>query len=50
MYLFFILHNSPDLTWRDVHHLIARTSRRYAFTDAYGPFYEWQRNGRGFYG
>ena len=48
---FLFLRNSPDLTWRDVQHLIAQTSRRYDITDdQYGPGYTWKQNGGGLYG
>ena len=38
---------SPELTWRDVQHLIVETSKRHDLQD---DFYHWQRNGAGFYG
>ena len=38
---------SPELTWRDVQHLIVETSKRHNLQD---DFYHWQRNGAGFNG
>lgn len=42
------LEANPELTWRDVQHLIVRSSRRYRFKDKYNPEYKWKRNGFGF--
>ncbi|XP_078325535.1 furin-like protease kpc-1 isoform X2 [Crassostrea virginica] len=39
------LETNPELTWRDVQHLIVETSKRHDLQD---DFYHWQRNGAGF--
>ncbi|XP_071132915.1 neuroendocrine convertase 2-like [Mytilus edulis] len=42
------LEANNDLTWRDVQHLIVRTSKPYGFKDRFDIENKWQRNGAGF--
>ncbi|XP_063401792.1 furin-like protease kpc-1 [Mytilus trossulus] len=41
------LEANNDLTWRDVQHLIVRTSKRYGFRDRFEVKNRWQRTGAG---
>ncbi|CAG2213039.1 Proprotein convertase subtilisin/kexin type 5 [Mytilus edulis] len=41
------LEANNDLTWRDVQHLIVRTSKRYGFRDRFEVQNRWQRTGAG---
>ncbi|XP_063404245.1 furin-like protease kpc-1 [Mytilus trossulus] len=41
------LEANNELTWRDVQHLIVRTSKPYGFKDTYDIENKWQRNGAG---
>ncbi|XP_076076105.1 furin-like protease kpc-1 [Mytilus galloprovincialis] len=42
------LEANNDLTWRDVQHLIVRTSKPYGFKDRFDIENKWQRTGAGF--